>query len=136
MSATADQIAQVRRMTREPDVSVYDDAAIGGYIEAYPLVDENGESPRVPSGSLRVEMGENPDWTPTYDLNAAASSIWMEKAANVQQDYDFEADGGKYNRSQAFRQAIVMAHYYGARRSPKTISAFPDVVNDRTYETN
>ncbi|RLD07707.1 MAG: hypothetical protein DRI32_00450, partial [Chloroflexi bacterium] len=121
MSATESQIAKVRRMVNEPDDTTYDDDAITEYIEEYPLVDENGESPRVPSSTSTGVM-VNPDWTATYDLNAAASAIWVEKAAVLQQDYDFEADGGDYKRSQAYGHAMMISRHYGSRRSVKKIT--------------
>jgi hypothetical protein len=134
MTATAAQILQVRRMTNEPDdEGTYDDEAIAAYIEAYPLVDENGEAPRVPD-ELTGEMEENPDWTATYDLHAAAADIWDEKAAVVAGDFDFSADGGSYTRSQAYQQMMQSARYHRSRRSPKTIEQVPDKAAERSYE--
>jgi hypothetical protein len=137
MAATAEQIARVRRMTAEAtEANGYTDEAIGDYIEDYPLVDENGESPRVPSTTTPGEMMENPDWTATYDLNAAAAAIWQEKAASNASDYDYTADGATLNRGQVHDQALKMARFYLARRSPKTITMIPDKARERTYETN
>lgn len=136
MTATAAQIAQVRRMANEPtDANGYTDALIQGYIEAYPLVDENGETPRVPDEQTG-DMEENPDWTATYDLHAAAADVWDEKAAVYAGDYDFTADGATLNRSQAYQQMMNSARYHRSRRSPKTIEQYPDKSTVRTYETN
>lgn len=136
MAATAAQIAQLRRMVNEPTIAIYDDTAITTYIEAHPLMDENGEAPRVPSTTQPGVMMANPDWTATYDLNAAAADIWEEKAAVLAQDYDFNADGASYSRSQAYEQAMKMASRYRSRRSPKTITQVPDLARQRTHETN
>jgi hypothetical protein len=135
-SVTAAQIAQVRRMVNEPLTTTYTDAIITTYIEAYPLVDENGEAPRVPSTTTPGEMMANPDWTATYDLHAAGADIWEEKAAVLAVDFDVNADGAALNRSQAFEQAMKQARYCRSRRSPKTITQIPDVARERTYETN
>jgi hypothetical protein len=135
-SVTAAQIAQIRRMVNEPLTTTYSDAAITTYIETYPLVDENGESPRVPSMTIPETMMVNPDWMATYDLHAAAADIWEEKAAVVSVDYDFNADGATLNRSQVYEHMMSQARYHRSRRSPKTITQIPDVARERTYETN
>ena len=135
-SVTAAQIAQVRRMVNEPLTTTYSDAIITTYIETYPLVDENGEAPRVPSTITPGSMMVNPDWTATYDLHAAAADIWEEKAAVVSVDYDFSADGSSLSRSQVYEQMMAQARHHRSRRSPKTITQIPDVARERTYETN
>lgn len=111
MSATAAMIARVRRMVNEPDDTTYDDDAIAEFIEAYPLLDSDGNEP------------DEEDWEATYDLNAAAADIWAEKAAVLAGDFDFSADGGNYSRSQAYEHAMQMSRYYRARRAICTIKA-------------
>ena len=125
MSATAAQIARVRRMTNEPDTTAYSDADIQGYIEAHKLVDENGNSPRIPNPLDQDEMIANTEWVDTYDLNAAAADIWEEKAGVLSADYDFSADGGSYTRSQAYEQAMKQARAFRSRRSPGAIIQQP-----------
>ena len=122
MSATAAQIAQVRRMVNEPDDTTYDDDAISTYIEAYPQLDERGEAPYTfDTSTTPPSEDENEDWIATYDLHAAAADIWAEKAAIVAQDYDFQADGGSYSRSQVVAQFERQARSHRARRRPGTI---------------
>ena len=41
-SATAAQIARLRRMVAEPTEDPYDDDTLAAYIERYPLLDERG----------------------------------------------------------------------------------------------
>ena len=118
MTATADQISRVRRMTNEPTTAIYSDAQIQAYIEAHPLTDAYGYAYDDPEEWEDV----NPDWTPTYDLNAAAAGIWEEKAGVLAGDFDFSADGGNYSRSQAYEMAMKQARNYRARRSVKTIT--------------
>jgi len=110
-SVTAAQIAQLRRMAAEPLTTTYSDALLTTYIETYPIPDGEGHFP-----------GEEDEdyWTPTYDLHAAAADIWDEKAAAVADRHDFSADGGSYNRSQVYDQAIKQARYHRARRAPAT----------------
>ena len=126
MAATADQIARVRRMVGEPTTADYSDALITEYIERYPLVDARGEDPWIESTTTPGTLEENPDWTATYDLNAAAADIWAEKAAPLAADYNFSADGGRYDRSSAYEQFMKQSRYYRARRSIRTITQYPE----------
>lgn len=50
----------------------------------------------------------------TFDLNAAAASAWRERAAVTARLYTFQADGGRYERSQWFEHCVKMADYFGA----------------------
>ena len=123
MTATAEQIAELRRKIGEPTYDTYSDSVLQGYIERYPLVDASGEAPFIEEdGALFVSNS----WEPTYDLNAAAAAIWGEKAATLAVNYDFSADGASYHRSQAYKQAQEQARYYSARRSIKTVTLRPE----------
>lgn len=134
MTATAAQIAKVRRMVNEPTETTYDDDTVEEYIEEYPLTDARGEVPYIESTTTPGTLDENPDWIATYDLNAAAADIWGEKASILSQDYDFAADGAKYTRSQAYEQAMKQARYYRARRSVTTITQFPQPLLDASED--
>jgi len=125
MAATAAQIAQIRRMVNEPTVADYSDALVTEYIERYPLVDARGEDPWVESTTVPGSLEENDDWTATYDLAAAAADIWAEKASSLAGDFDFNADGGSYSRSQAYEQFMKQSRYWRARRSIQTITLAP-----------
>jgi len=121
MTATAAQIAQVRRMVAEPTTDTYDDAAITTYIEAYPLVDERGEVPYTwDTSTSPPTQDDNDDWVDTYDLHAAAADIWDEKAATLSARFDVRVDSGSYSRSQAFEHALAQSRYHRARRKPST----------------
>lgn len=131
MAATAAQIARVRRMTAVsddsgPGTTTYTDDDIRAFIEAHPLEDARGEGPWVESATTPGTLEVNPDWTPTYDLNAAAADVWEEKAAVLAQDFDFQADGGNYSRSQAYEQAMKQARHFRSRRSFNTVTMRPE----------
>ena len=122
MAATAAQIAQVRRMVVEPTADPYTDELVQGFIESYPLLDVLGTEPfQIDYTTTPPTQIEQVGWIPTYDLPAAAAAIWEEKAGTLSQDFDFQADGGSYTRSQAYEQAMKQARYYRARRAPGTI---------------
>jgi hypothetical protein len=133
MAATAEQIAQVRRMVAEPTTTTYSDATIKGMIEAHPLTDENGEEPRIPIVDMvhpvvvtayqdPLDLVDNPDWLPTYDLYSAAADVWTEKAASVADNYNFTADGGNYSRSNVYEQYMKQARHYRSLRSITTVN--------------
>lgn len=135
-AVTADQIAKIRRMVNEPTTTVYSDATITVIIEDFPTLDLNGEAPKIPIADLDsaytmtagqdvTDLVTNPDWIPTYDLNAAASEIWAEKSAVPAGDFDFSADGGNYSRSQVYEQCMKQSRFYGARRKASTITLHP-----------
>ena len=111
---TNTEIAQLRRMIAEPSTATYSDATLTTYIDAYPHLDAWGETPLDEWGLA------NSDWTPTYDLSAAAADIWQEKAATVISKFDFAADGGNFSQSQQYEQYMKQSRYYRARRMPST----------------
>lgn len=125
MTATADQIAQLRRMVAEPTTTTYSDVVLGGYIEKYPLMDEKGCEPYyLDYQSVPPTRTPELDWIPTYDLNMAAAEIWAEKTAALAMTTDFNADGGSYSDSQKYQQAANQVHYYLSRRSASSIRLF------------
>jgi hypothetical protein len=127
VSATAAQIARLRRMVAESTTTTYTDDDIAEAIERYPLIDERGLAPYAWDTSTTPPHQDATDgWIPTYDLNAAAADIWEEKAATIAGFYDFSADGQSFSRSQAVTQAMQQAARYRSRRSPKTITARPE----------
>jgi len=87
MTYTPQQLNQLRRMTAlATDDPIYTD-------------------------DLLTEMLDNR----SGDLNAAASDIWDEKAAEVAGSFDFDADGGDYKRSQLVAQYRGEAAKYRSR---------------------
>lgn len=126
MTATAAQIAQLRRMVDESTTDTYADADIQTYIEARPSMDERGEFPYSWDTSTEPPTQDaNESWIATYDLAAAAADIWAEKAAILAADFDTNADGASLSRSQAYEQAMKQARYWGSRRKPSTITLYP-----------
>lgn len=108
------EIARLRRMVAEPTATTYTDADLIAYVERYPHIDQYGEHPLDSWGIA------NSDWTPTYDLHAAAADIWEEKATGVIGKFDFSANGGTYNQSQQYDQYMKQCRFYRARRMPST----------------
>jgi glutamine synthetase len=114
MAVTIALIAKLRRMIAEPTFTTYTDDDLEDVIEEHAVLDSEGYAP------------ESDDWTATYDLNAAAAELWEEKATAFVGLYDFNADGGSFNRSQAYNQAMKMARHYHSRKRVGTISLRPE----------
>jgi hypothetical protein len=120
VTATEAMIRTVRRKSNEDNLDTYSDEDIVEFIEAYPLIDDQGLNPWYISGNppeRKVTIG----WIPTYDLNAAIANIWEEKASVVGQDFDFNADGGSYSRSQVYQQYMETVRYFRSKRAASTI---------------
>lgn len=118
MTATAAMVQRLRRMVSEPDSTTYAHDDLAEIIEEYPVLDSEGLSQA------------DADWTPTYDLNAAAAVVWTEKAGSLATAFDFGADGANYARSQQHAQALKMQRYYNARRRLGTITMIREVTDD------
>ena len=86
MAASISDVLKLRRMIAEPTSTTYSDDDLEDIIEGHSVLDSDGYDP------------EEDDWTATYDLNAAAAEIWEEKATAYIGLYDFNADGGRFNR--------------------------------------
>jgi len=124
MAATAAMVAELRRMTDEPDATTYDDDTLELYIERYPVMDFLGTKAwEADTSTSPPTLSENDDWMPTYDLHAAAADIWQEKGATVAEDYNFTADGGSLSRGDVQKHYMQQARYHLSRRKVKTITA-------------
>lgn len=111
MTVSANDLADIRRMVNEPDDSNgYDDTLLTRLIETHAVMDNEGRDP------------DHDDWVATYDLNAAASDIWTEKAAKVAHEFDFTSDGATFRREQKVKHAKSMAAFYASRRRFRTIT--------------
>jgi hypothetical protein len=55
------------------------------------------------------------DWSPTYDLNAAAAEGWRWKAAAVAGSFDFVTDSQRFDRSQVVAMCLQMSDRYRRR---------------------
>jgi len=125
MAATADQVAELRRMVDEPKfTSSYDDTLIEGYIERYPCLDERGQAPYTWLLTTPPTQEANASWIPTYDMHAAAADVWTEKAAALAGKFDLSADGANMQRSQLYAQAMNQARYHRSRRRIGTVKSY------------
>jgi len=123
MSASTANVSELRDMIAEPTTTTYSDGDLLGVIERFPLIDVYELEP------------DDLNWTPTYDLNAAAANLWGKKAAAFAGLYDFTADGGTFHRSQAAQEMRKQARYYAARRAPSSLRVHVDHRYERDMQS-
>lgn len=131
MAASAEQIGWLRLRVAEPTPETYSDSALAAYIEAHPLTDPAGYQPFLSDG-----LTANDDWTPTYDLAAAAADVWAEKAATLAGGYDFSADGGSFKRSQAYEMALRQERRWSAKRASSSHRVRVDTYFERDQQAD
>jgi len=102
-------IDQLRRLIAEPTQDTYTDGLLSTMLARYPLPDVDGY------------VSTDAAWAGVWDVNQAAADCWEEKAAMVASDYDFTADGGSYQRSQAYANMISIARSFRARRKTSVL---------------
>lgn len=56
----------------------------------------------------------------TYNLNRAASNIWLQKASFAYQNVNWESDNHRLEASQEFAHAVQMAEFYAAKAGAQT----------------
>lgn len=121
MTATVEQIIRFRRMVAESTDTTYTDGDLSEIVERYPLLDGLGREPLIESDDDPSVLEANPDWTATYDLNAAAADVWAEKAAALATEFDFTAGSQSFQRSQAYKMSMEQSRYYRSRRSAASV---------------
>lgn len=86
--------------------------------ETEPALTEDELNEALAAAALEDAAGLAPtheEWTPTYDLNAAAGAAWLIKAARAAATVDEPTEGAV--TSKVFDNCRAMARIYGARRT-------------------
>ena len=97
-------LEKLKRMTAwdaEPTLSVGD---LDELLAAVALEDPAGLAP----------LSE--EWTPTYDLNAAATAAWLVKAGRVSNLVEVDPPGSGIVTSKVFDNCRALARIYAAKR--------------------
>jgi hypothetical protein len=123
MSASAEDLNDIRLMVAEPTATTYSDATLARYIEKYALTDSDGYEP------------DDTDWTPTYDLNRAASVVWYQKAMTHVGDYKFTADGSTFERNEVYNQCMRAASRFASMASPDSLEVHVDHDYEKDYQS-
>jgi len=86
--------------------------------ETEPALTEDDLNAVLGGAALKDAAGLDPlheDWTPTYDVNTAASAAWLIKAARAAATVDEPTAGVVTSR--IFENCRAMARIYAAKRS-------------------
>lgn len=102
---SANVVARVRSLAAAEARPVLTDAEVKAAIQAYPLVDRDGAT------------ADLPEWTQTWDINAAVSELWGVKAGKVAGDFNFAADDARYDKGDVIAQCLEMEALYASRRA-------------------
>jgi len=78
-------------------------ATLGRILDQWATVDGEGRGPA------------DPDWTGTWDLNAAAAEGWRIKGGLVAGDFNFSADGASYSKADVLAHCLEMETKYASR---------------------
>lgn len=95
---------KLRKLTASAEEPLLTEAEIDELLAASSVADGNGNSP------------ESEDWTPTYDIAAAASEGWMIKAARAASTTETDPDSLQVT-SRVFENCVRMAGIYSRKRS-------------------
>lgn len=137
MAATAAMAAELRRMVDESTEDTYSDDLIDSIIEKFPLIDALGTDPRdIDYSTTPPTISEKDEWIPTYDLNAAAASIWEEKAAAIADEFSFKADGGSFSRKEKYDQFMAISRRFASKKSAKPIKVWIEPRTIKQEESN
>ncbi|MGH9945565.1 MAG: hypothetical protein ACRD6X_00010 [Pyrinomonadaceae bacterium] len=99
--SSLDKLKKITAWETEPALT---EDELEDLLEAAAMPDGNGELP----ASL--------DWTPTYDMNKAASDAWLIKAARASALVEVDPPGSGVFTSRVFDNCRTMARIYSARR--------------------
>lgn len=93
--------------------------------DAEPVLAEDDLDQLLATAALEDANGLAPlneEWTPTYDLNAAAAAAWLVKAGRASSLVEIDPPGSGIVTSKVFENCRAMARIYAAKRRI-TISA-------------
>lgn len=113
MALTNDELTRLRMMAGESHKT---DRALSDADLQF-IADEFAKT-KDSDGNTPVDSG----YSDTYDLYVAAAEAWRMKAGQFTEEFDFEAEGGTFSRSQKYTNALEQAARYAAmagQRAPQ-----------------
>jgi hypothetical protein len=102
METPKDKLKRMTAWDAEPTLSEDD---LDGILAAVAMQDSEGLAP----GDV--------DWTPTYDINAAAAAAWLVKAARASPLTEVDPPESGIVTSKVFDNCRAMARIYSAKRT-------------------
>jgi len=101
MALSAAETTRIRSLVSESTDDVFSDVDIQTVSDAMAkVVDSSGYAPSHAS------------YVDTYDIYLIAAELWRIKAGNFADEFDFAAEGGRFNRSQKYRMALDQSKRY------------------------
>ena len=97
--------------------------------ETDPALTEDEVEELLDAAALEDEAGLAPlheEWTPTYDLNAAAAACWLLKAGRASSTTETEPESF-YVTSKVFDNCCRMAHIYRSKGRTSVSVASPPI---------
>lgn len=101
MESPKEKLKKLTAWDVEPELL---DAEIDELLEQSSIADKEGNAPT------------SEDWTPTYDLNSAASNGWLLKAGRAASTTETEPDSVNVT-SRVFANCLRMSRVYSGRRA-------------------
>ena len=98
---TLDKLKQITAWDNNPELTAVE---LEEMLGAAALVDTNGFAPL------------HEEWSPTYDINAAAAAAWLIKAARAAATVEQNPPGSGLYTSAVFENCRAMARIYTAKR--------------------
>ena len=102
METVKQKLKRIIAWDSDPTLS---EAEIDGLLAGASLTDRGGLAP------------SSEEWTPTYDLNAAALAGWLTKAARASTLTEVDPPGSGVVTSKVFDNCRAMARIYAAKRN-------------------
>ena len=102
METVKQKLKRIIAWDSDPTLS---ETEIDGLLAGASLTDRGGLAP------------SSEEWTPTYDLNAAAMAGWLTKAARASTLTEVDPPGSGVVTSKVFDNCRAMARIYAAKRS-------------------
>ena len=88
------------------------DASTDPVLDSDDLSDLIGVASRIDASGL---YSDDSDWTPTWDLNAAAAEGWLRKAGRAAKDFTFAEDGQRFDRAQVYQHCMSQHELYARK---------------------
>jgi hypothetical protein len=120
MATAEDKLKRMTAWDKEPTLSSQE---IADLLEMFARVDKDGYGPA------------DAEWTPTYNLRAAAAEGWRWKAGKASELISSDLDGDRMSANQLFEHCQRMIKTYAASGSakiptPNTGKTVPDMFFD------
>lgn len=114
----SDALTKLSRMTASCSEPTLSNEELEDLLTDFALDDADGNAP------------DSVDWTPTYNLRAAAREGWRWKAAKASELISSDLDGDRMSSNQLFEHCSRMIRMYAGTASPQIGTSLTDEEDD------